>query len=88
MQVVQKWPKVYRLTLDATAIGDAGVGYLSKLPVLRVLSLRESRVTDRSLTTFAQMKTLGTLYLNRAPLLTPAAVDALKAQMPNVVRYP
>jgi hypothetical protein len=68
------------LDLSHTAVTDAGLATLAKLPQLEVLRLRATKITDEGFRThLAGIKTLKRLDLGETSV-TPEAVEAWKAE--------
>ncbi len=71
------------LNLSETGVTDAGLAYLTKLPLLTTLDLSKTPVTDAGLKHLAGMKSLNRLTI-KGSATTDAAINSLQKNMPQL----
>lgn len=84
MDLIASLPRLRRLNLTGTAVGDAGVAKLHEHPALEELVLAQSQVSDISFDTFASLPKLKRLYLWKSRV-TPETVAELRKELAGVV---
>ena len=70
------------MSLSGTAVGDAGLVHLAKLPRLNVLNLSKTRISDAGLPALEELKTLRLLRLD-GTRVTAEGVARLRRALPD-----
>lgn len=83
METITAMP-LRRLSLAATAVGDAGIARLAKAATLEELVLTQTKVTDESLAVIAELPRLRQVYLWKSGV-TSAGAASLREKRPSLV---
>jgi hypothetical protein len=78
-------PELRRLIVYSNRITDVGIRYLSSLYRLETIWIGSSLVTDASIETISQLRSLRSLDLQNCCGLTVAAFDSMIAKLPLLV---
>ena len=77
-------PKLTRLNLDDTTIGDPALETVGKLPDLVFLHIGKCDITDKGVEQLYGLSKLKHLVMTNCPGVTPEAVTKLQAALPNL----
>jgi hypothetical protein len=83
LALLKAMPKIQRLSLSLTPIGDAGLTHVAKLTTLTHLNLVETKVTDRGLERLTSLTRLKRLDLRRCKV-TKQGVKKLQRALPRL----
>lgn len=76
-------PDLASLIADHTQLDDRCLDSLLKMPALTYLNLEHTNITDTTLVGLARLKQLQLLRIAECPSITTAAVERLRAELPN-----
>lgn len=83
-RVISRLPKLAKLGISWTAVGDDGMRHLSQLPSLKYLGIRHTKVSDRGLEHLMRCQSLSKISI-AGTQITGEDVVRLQTALPNCV---